>query len=442
MLILFLITIEGIYWYHQYIKDDHVIVAVIDTGVQFDYKTMKGKEIYPVDLVDFDWTPEDKEGHGTHIAGIINHLSPESKIMPVKMLKEGKKPGKTIPSGIAILYTVMRGADVVNMSYSQMEEDPITKAAIWYGRKHGVIFTAATGNEGVDFEGFPASIPDVISVASVYDDNSLFEYSNIGKHTIFAAPGVAVKSLNNHPKKKEDILVPKTGTSMATAHMSGVIAYLLEKHPTWNQNQIQAYLAKMSYPVSNGKERDVSRLRAVSYKKIQAAEEHTPYLYVSGNPEATSEDTVSLNVDVLHNTSITLIDGKGTHTLPNESQTVRVSLREGYNNIQVKAMNGNVHTFVDSKRILKDTTKPKIEYVMTKTERGKPSHMIYIEDYNVEKAEVNGENQMDNVFSMYQEKEQMGSFLLATSINTFPLHVKIEDKAGNTEEIVIKQPKK
>ena len=441
MIILILLGIEATYWYHQYIKEDNIVVAVIDTGVEFKNKNLKGKEIYPVNLVKFNWNAGDTDGHGTHVAGIINHLAPHSKIMPIKMIPSGKKTSMTVPAGIAVLYSVVRGADVVNMSFAQMEEDPITKLSIWYGRQHGVIFTAATGNEGVDFTGYPASIPGVISVAGVYDDNSFFEYSNLGKDTRFAAPGVEVKSINNRPKNKRDEYVTKTGTSMATGHVSGVIAYLLEKHPNWKQDEIEQYLQRMSYPVTDGKKRDVSHVKAIAYQKIQANEEGTPYLHVDSSAEVTKESTATLTIDTLHNRSLTLQDGKGQRDIPNQPQTVQVSLKEGYNNIQVKAMKDSTHTFVDSKRILKDTGKPKIEYLFSQKKQNKDTHLFYIEDYNVEKVEVNGVDQTNRVMTYIQNHDDIEKYVLSTDINAFPLRIKVCDKAGNIEEMTVERPK-
>jgi subtilisin family serine protease len=123
-------------------------------------------------------------------------------------------------------WAVNKGARVINMSFAG-PKDPMLALALKKASEKGAILIAAVGNAGPKSPPlYPAADPHVIGVTAIDEKDRLYTGANIGAQVAVAAPGV-------------DVMVPApegtyqltTGTSVAAAHVSGVAALLLEKHP-------------------------------------------------------------------------------------------------------------------------------------------------------------------------------------------------------------------
>ena len=123
-------------------------------------------------------------------------------------------------------WAVGQGARVINMSFAG-PKDPSLERAIKLAYDKGIVLVAAAGNAGAKSPPlFPGADPLVIAVTATDVDDKLFTGANRGKYISVAAPGV-------------DILVPApentyqltTGTSVAAAEVSGIVALLLERNP-------------------------------------------------------------------------------------------------------------------------------------------------------------------------------------------------------------------
>jgi minor extracellular serine protease Vpr len=244
-----------------------ILVAVIDTGVDFTHPDLGGcfglgcKVNSGYDFVDNDDTPEDVDGHGTHVAGIIaangnlRGVAPDANIMAIKALDDD---GYGFSSDIirAIEYavdpdgdiTTDDGADVINLSLGGVgsPDDPTSKA-VDAAFNAGVVVVAAAGNEGNygDIANFsPASARAAITVGSVDPDRTLSSFSSkgpaVGGDTLkpeVLAPGGNIESLAVGGSTK--IL---SGTSMASPHVAGVAALLLQALPQSTPEEIKARL--------------------------------------------------------------------------------------------------------------------------------------------------------------------------------------------------------
>ncbi len=189
-----------------------VIVAVIDSGVDSNHPDISINLIAGFDFIDNDNDPNDLNGHGTHVAGIIgavgNNLMGITginwyvKIMPLKVLDQNGE-GTIADILEAIAFAVKNNARIVNMSfngpdYSQSLYDTISLHP-------DILFIAAAGNGGEDSIGdnnditpeYPASfiLPNIISVAAIDQNDNLAVFSNYGPTTVdLAAPGSNILS--------------------------------------------------------------------------------------------------------------------------------------------------------------------------------------------------------------------------------------------------------
>src|SRR3954471_14685856 len=101
------------------------VVAVVDTGVLASHEDLAGRLVPGHDFVDNDDTPQDENGHGTHVTGIvaanagngkgIEGVAPGAKVMPIRVLDEnGEGTGEGVAKGID--FAVAHNADVINLS--------------------------------------------------------------------------------------------------------------------------------------------------------------------------------------------------------------------------------------------------------------------------------------------------------------------------------------
>ncbi len=162
---------------HALSKGAGIVVAVLDTGIDFTHEQFQGKLVSGYDFVDNDPAPAEERngldqdgdatidegaGHGTHVAGIVALTAPEAKIMPIRIFDdEGRGLYFDIVAGI--MYAVDHGADVINLSGSGPEDEPFLAEAVSYAEAHGVVIVAAGA---VNTFGYPASYPSVISVGA------------------------------------------------------------------------------------------------------------------------------------------------------------------------------------------------------------------------------------------------------------------------------------
>src|SRR5262249_26879710 len=149
-----------------------------------------------------------------------------------------------------INWSVQEGARIINMSFAG-PRDPSLARALKAAYDKGIVLIAAAGNAGPKSPPlFPGADPYVIAVTATDVDDKLFTGANRGKYISVAAPGV-------------DILVPApegeyqitTGTSVAAAEVSGIVALLLERNPKLTPADIRRILTASAKRLAPG-ERD------------------------------------------------------------------------------------------------------------------------------------------------------------------------------------------
>jgi thermitase len=238
----------------------NVIVAVIDTGVDYNHPALKDNAISGYDFRDNDSDPMDltgaqNPGHGTHCAGSIGAsgladggvqgLSPEVSIMPLRFL--GADGSGDLMAGIkAIDMAIEKKADVISASWGatidRAQAQPLVDA-VKRASDAGVIMVMAAANDGRSndsTEVYPANadFPNTITVAASGPQDEKPQWSNYGKATVHvASPGLNIMS--TLPGNKYGNL---SGTSMATPLVAGLVALLKAQQPDLTGLEIRALL--------------------------------------------------------------------------------------------------------------------------------------------------------------------------------------------------------
>lgn len=228
--------------------ESRVIIAVIDTGVDYTHPDIAGNYIAGGhDWINDDDDPMDDHGHGTHCAGIAAAVSnnslgiagiAQSGIMTEKAL-DAQGNGTSSLTAAAIRHAADNGADIISMSLGASEQSNILKEACQYAWEKGCILVAASGNSGTGRVYYPAAYDTVIAAGSVGRTGLRSSFSNYGAGLELVAPGEAI--LSTAPGST---YTTKSGTSMACPHISGVAALIFSRYPGMSNQEVRARLAE------------------------------------------------------------------------------------------------------------------------------------------------------------------------------------------------------
>jgi membrane-anchored mycosin MYCP len=229
-----------------------VTVAVIDSGVdanpQFGHRVIEGPDLSGQQFGEPDGA--DCVGHGTAVASIIaaapmtgvsfSGVAPAATILSIKVTDVADA---IAPSAIAeaIRDAVSSGASVINLSLATTQDSGELRTAVDFALASNVVVVAAAGNDDGSGTGpfYPAAYPGVLSVGAVGQDGTLASFSDTRTPVTLTAPGVDVTTA--YPGVFPDAYDPsQSGTSFATAFVSGVVALVRADHPGWDQAQVVA----------------------------------------------------------------------------------------------------------------------------------------------------------------------------------------------------------
>ena len=226
-----------------------VLIAVIDSEIDGKHPDLDGTIVKSFDALGGDAKPH---AHGTSMAGAIAAhgkllgIAPGAQILAIHAFDDtpGAAHGSSFVIYKGLQWAADNGARVVNMSFAG-PADPILQRMLAAAYDKGIVLIAAAGNAGPKSDPlYPAADPNVIAVTATDSDDHLFPMANRGRHIAVAAPGVDIFAL-----APGDVYVFTTGTSIAAAHVSGVVALLLEHKPSLKPGEIRAALTATAQPL-------------------------------------------------------------------------------------------------------------------------------------------------------------------------------------------------
>ncbi len=263
-----------------------IIVAIVDTGIDVNHPDLKnnlwrnpgesGKDsqgrdkatngidddkngyiddVHGWNFVNKNHDLKDNHGHGTHIAGIVGAeggnnygvtgVAPKVSLMILKYFDPNSASDNLTNTIKAFDYAVAMNAHVINYSGGGLEFSKKEFAAVKRAEQKGILFVAAAGNEHTnsDFNRYyPADyeLDNIISVTAINPTLRVLSSSNYGEHTVdIAAPGE-----NIYSTLPDNRFGPMTGTSQATAFVSGVAALLMSHNRDFDAKAVRKYILR------------------------------------------------------------------------------------------------------------------------------------------------------------------------------------------------------
>jgi hypothetical protein len=239
------------------INGEGIKVAVFDTGVSNHSDLLiKGGTSFVEGYSSFS----DDNGHGTHVAGTIAALnnnrgiigvSPNVDIYAVKVLdSNGIGNYSSVIEGIN--WAVQNHINIISISFGGVEYSQALEEAINYAISEGILVVAAAGNKGFGNETmlYPARFPNVLSVGAVDQDLRRATFSSVGSQLDLVAPGIDIISTSN----EDNGYSVKSGTSMATPHVTGSAALLWSIDKSKTNKEILDTLQKSVTPIGEKNE--------------------------------------------------------------------------------------------------------------------------------------------------------------------------------------------
>ncbi len=255
-----------------------IVVAVIDTGVNYNHADLDANiwvntdeiagdgidndnngfidDVRGWDFVQSDNTPMDTNGHGTLVAGIIaaerngsgaTGVAYGAKIMPVRVI-DGAGGGDFYSVLDGIEYAVRNGAKVINLSVGFDTGHPDLQNIIQWAQNQGVVVVSAAGNTGASSPIYPAAYANLagLAVGASSKTNQLASFSNRAGNTVIdyiVAPGVSVLSTNRNGS-----FSTVSATSFSAPMAAGAAALVLSANPVLPAAVVEQIITQTANP--------------------------------------------------------------------------------------------------------------------------------------------------------------------------------------------------
>lgn len=219
-------------------KSKEITVGVVDSGI-VSHPFLKNRVISKGwDFLDNDNTPNDLNGHGTAMAGVLVDCTPNLnvKILPVKTFNSDGK-GSTSNIALGIRYAVDNGADVLNLSFGGVHHS-FLHDAVEYALKNNVVVVTSAGNdsENVSYS-CPADMDSVIVTSASDQSDEIAYFSNYGNTVDVAAPGYEILTCSYKGGYTEE-----NGTSLSAPHISAMAALIKLANPSITPAKVESLI--------------------------------------------------------------------------------------------------------------------------------------------------------------------------------------------------------
>ena len=217
---------------------------IIDTGILTTHSQFGGRAVSGYDFVDSDSNATDCNGHGTHVAGTVGGstygVAKAVQLVAVRVLDcEGSGTTAGVISGINWVTSNAIKPAVANMSLGGGTSTTLD-TAVSNSIAAGITYGIAGGNDNASACNYsPARVTAAITVGATTSADARASYSNYGSCLDIFAPGSSITSAWYSSTTATNTI---SGTSMATPHVVGVAALVLQANPSYTPAQVASYL--------------------------------------------------------------------------------------------------------------------------------------------------------------------------------------------------------
>ena len=225
-----------------------VVVAILDSGIDFAHPEFQGRLVAGYDFVNEDDDPQADHPHGVFVAGIlaanadndfgvagVDHFA---SLMPIKVL-DAQGFGTTLDLAEGLVFAAR--AHVINMSLINYPLSFTLLAALQYARDAGSVLVACAGNGGIGNANLsgPGASPLTISVGATDHNDARASFSGTGTALDVVAPGLSITTVSSGLSNSRVLF---SGCSAATPIVSGIASILLSVNPRLTHGDVQTVL--------------------------------------------------------------------------------------------------------------------------------------------------------------------------------------------------------
>ncbi|AOM84924.1 S8 family peptidase [Acinetobacter baumannii] len=217
---------------------------IVDTGILSSHQEFSGRVLSGYTAISDGNGTTDCNGHGTHVAGTVGGttygVAKNVNLVPIRILGcDGSGASSNVIAGLDWILKNGKKPAVVNMSLGGATSSSLD-SAVENLYNNGYVMVVAAGNSNTDAcTSSPARVSKAITVAATDNTDTRASYSNYGSCVDIFAPGSQINSSWIGSNTATKIL---NGTSMATPHVAGVVAEMLQSTPTASPQTISTNL--------------------------------------------------------------------------------------------------------------------------------------------------------------------------------------------------------